>query len=130
MQQVCCNCAHPLAKAPMMANVQMFADPERKAPPEQTQLPFITPADDQSSRDVAPRSGSRTANTVPINGTKKSFTPRNFLKEARAEIKALDLEIKRLEGLKIHRAEVARMLEAATQIVTEKKKAKPLRAIA
>jgi len=116
----------------MIADVQMFADPHRKEQLRQTNLPFVIPEDETpQERRLASRTEKQGSPPQTLQqASKKRFTPRNFIKEARAELKALDIEIKRLESLKSHRAEVARMLEAAKQIATEKKPAKPLRAIA
>jgi hypothetical protein len=117
----------------MIADVAMFADPERKEPRKQLNLPMVSnETAETAERSVvarAPEIGPAPSKQVEP-AQKKRFVPRNFVKEARAELKALDREIKRLEELKIHRAEVARMLAAATEIAAEKKTAKPLRAIA
>lgn len=130
MLQVCTNCAHPLAQAPVLGDVNMFRDPERIDQPAQLSLPIIQQETVATGRETKRQRPGPIAQYT-AQGPREPHKRRSYIAEMRAEIRELDQQIKHLDKLKAQRAELARMLAAAKDIAAEKKQqAKPLRAIA
>ena len=69
--------------------------------------------DEQEERVVAPKPPPKRIEPVQEQPKRKPLTIPSIVQQARAELRILNAEIKRLEKLKIQRDEVIRLLDAA-----------------
>jgi hypothetical protein len=69
---------------------------------------FVAPS------ESAPRMVTKPTRVEPEQAKRQPLTPNGIVKQARVELRALDLEIKRLEKLKKQRDELKRLISAAT----------------